>query len=324
VDDDAALMSAPVELSPRFHEPAGFRWGTFDTADGARLRWGHLLADSPRAACVLVGGFAEFIEKYFETVSDLSKMGVSVWCLDWRGQGGSTRPRTWPSRPRQRDFERDAADLAAFATQMLSNHHPRVVVAHSMGGAIAMLALARGPRLFDAAVLSAPMFGVATGPIPGLIARLMAAVGVAWGFAKSFAPGRGPWVRNPHLSVETSLTSHDPVRCTLQQAWFAARPDLRVDGVTYGWVRSALQVVDRLSEPALLTGINTPVLIGCPLEEAFVDVDATKRAAALLPRCTLVSYPDSRHELFLERDGIRNAWLGEIDRFLDRTLKLRA
>ncbi|MBV8934190.1 MAG: alpha/beta hydrolase, partial [Alphaproteobacteria bacterium] len=40
----------------------------------------------------MVSGFAECIEKYFETVADLARRGLSVWCLDWRGQGGSERP----------------------------------------------------------------------------------------------------------------------------------------------------------------------------------------------------------------------------------------
>ena len=84
---DTQLSPALPDLPPRLQMPAGFQWGTFETADGARLRWGHLPAAVPRAECVLVGGFAEFVEKYFETIADLSRCGLSVWCLDWRGQG---------------------------------------------------------------------------------------------------------------------------------------------------------------------------------------------------------------------------------------------
>ena len=98
-------------LAARFLEPPGFTWGSFAAADGARLRWGHLPAAEPRAECVMVGGFSECIEKYFETIGDLAARGLSVWCLDRRGQGGSDRPRRWPSRPRPRHFERDAGEL---------------------------------------------------------------------------------------------------------------------------------------------------------------------------------------------------------------------
>ena len=35
-----------------------------------------------------------------------------------------------------------------------------------------------------------------------------------------------------------------------------------------------------------------------------------------VPDCTLVEFPDSKHEPFLERDPIRNSWLEAIDRFI--------
>src|SRR5271170_7019065 len=140
-------------LAERFLAPAVFVWGTFSTDDGAVLRWGHLAAENPRAQCVLVGGFGDFIEKQFETIRDLAARGLSVWCLDWRGQGGSTRPKRWPHRPRARRFDRDAAELAQFAAAKLTSALPHVLIAHSMGGAIALLCLRRHPELFAAAIL---------------------------------------------------------------------------------------------------------------------------------------------------------------------------
>src|SRR5438132_4195404 len=123
----------PPALPERFLPPPGFVWGSFIAADGAVLRWGHLPVRNARAECVMVGGFGEFIEKQFETVRDLAARGVAVWCLDWRGQGRSARPRRLPTRPRARNFDRDAADLAAFASAKLAGPLPRLLVAHSMG-----------------------------------------------------------------------------------------------------------------------------------------------------------------------------------------------
>jgi alpha-beta hydrolase superfamily lysophospholipase len=39
-----------------------------------------------------------------------------------------------------------------------------------------------------------------------------------------------------------------------------------------------------------------------------------------LPDCTLVEFPDSKHEPFLERDPIRDRWLDAIDRFVAERL----
>src|ERR1700724_1062191 len=154
------------QLPARFLEPHGFVWGSFAAPDGARLRWGHLPAANPRVECVMVGGFTECIEKYFETTADLAARGLSVWCLDWRGQGGSERPRRWPSRRRPRRSDPDARDLALFIKTLPPARHPRLLIAHSMGGAIALLCLRHSPALFGAAILSAPMLGIRTGRMP--------------------------------------------------------------------------------------------------------------------------------------------------------------
>src|ERR1700757_4820181 len=134
-------------LPARFLEPTGFLWGSFPAGDGALLRWGHLPAKEPRAECLLVGAFSECIEKYFETTADLAARGVSVWCLDWRGQGGSERPRHFPSRPRPLVFDRDARGLALFTGTLPVERRPRLLIAQSMGGAIALLCLRHYPGL---------------------------------------------------------------------------------------------------------------------------------------------------------------------------------
>lgn len=298
-------------LPPRMQSPEGLRWGTFRTADGVALRWAALSAPGAGTACLLVGGLAECIEKYFETMADLAARGFAVWCLDWRGQGGSQRPRRYPTRPQWRNFDRDADDLAVFAAAHLPDAARRLLVAHSMGGAIALLALHRTPRLFAAAALSAPMLGIPTGTIPHAAARILAA-GASWlGLGAAFAPGWGPWRYDPEIAVR-SLTTRDPVRAGIEQAWFLARPDLRVDGPTYGWVHAALAVTARLRQPRILGAIATPLLIGCPGGDRFVDVAATVRAATLLPDATLMRFPDARHELFSEIDAVRTAWLDAI------------
>ena len=311
-------------LPARFLEPHGFVWGSFAAPDGATLRWGHLPAANPRVECVMVGGFTECIEKYFETTADLAARGLSVWCLDWRGQGGSERPRRWPSRPRPRRYDRDANDLALFAMTLPPRRHPRLLIGHSMGGAIALVCLHQSPGLFDAAILSAPMLGIRTGGIPRAVARCIASAARASGLGLCFVPGAGPWRPDRIPSPEISRTSSDPERCRLQYGWFSARAQLRVDQPTYAWLDASLRLARRISRPEFLREIRTPILLASAGIEAFVDPAAHHRAAKLLPDGTLVEFPDSKHEPFLERDPIRNRWLDAIDRFVGERVANRA
>jgi lysophospholipase len=303
-------------LPARFLEPTDFVWGDFAAADGAKLRWGHLPADRPRAECVMVSGFTECIEKYFETMADLAARGLSVWCLDWRGQGGSERPRRWPNRPRPRRFERDADDLARFTAALPAARLPRLLIAHSMGGAIALLCLRRFPRQFDAAILSAPMLGLRTGRLPLPVARCITTSARASGLGLCFIPGTARWRHDRSPSPEASRISSDPERCRIQHGWFSTRAQLRVDPPTYGWLDAALRLVARIGRAEFLTAVETPTLLASAGIDPFIDPGAHRRAARLMPDCTLIELPDSKHEPFLERDAIRDRWFDAIDRFI--------
>ena len=304
------------DLPSRFLEPEGFVWGRFATSDGTRLRWGHLPAEEPRAECVLVGGFAECIEKYFETIGDLAARGYSVWCLDWRGQGGSARPKRLPNRPRPRQFDRDTSELALFTEKLTTGHRPRLLIGHSMGGAVALLCLHRYPGLFDAAILSAPMLGIRTGGVPTALMRCLTRLARGIGLGICFLPGRRRWSLDRTPTPELSRVSNDPERCRLQYAWFSADKALRVDAPTWGWLDGALRLTARLAKGKLLAGIDTPILLASAGVETFLRLEAHRRADRLLPQCTLVEFPDAKHEPFLERDAVRELWLAAIDRFV--------
>jgi lysophospholipase len=310
----AVAASGPA-LPARFLEPSGFVWGSLPTGDGARLRWGHLPAKEPRAECVMVGGFAECIEKYFETIGDLAARGFSVWCLDWRGQGGSARPRHLPSRPRPRHFDRDASELASFTEKLMTAGRPRLLIGHSMGGATALLCLRRYPGLFDAAILSAPMLGIRTGGLPPALMRCVTGLARATGLGICFVPGASRWSPDRIPSPDRSRVSNDPERCLLQYAWFSANTALRVDAPTWGWLDAALRLAARTAKKGFLAGIDTPILLASAGVETFLRPEAHRRAARLLPDCTLVEFPDSKHEPFLERDAIRDRWFAAIDHF---------
>ena len=307
-------------LAERFLTPPGFVWGTFPTADGAVLRWGHLAAERPRAECILVGGYGDFIEKQFETIRDLAARGLSIWCLDWRGQGGSTRPKRWPHRARARHFDRDAHELAQFATEHLDPAQPHILIAHSMGGAIALLCLHRHPRLFDAAVLSAPMLGLLHGPTPPVLLRALTGPARLTPLGICRLPGTYRWRPDQPPTPERSRISSDAERCQLRHTWVSNNPELRLDQPTYGWLDPALSLVVRIGRRRFLAGVTTPILLGTAGRERVVAPAAHYRAARLLPDCTLVELPESKHEPFLERDAIRNFWFDQIDRFINERL----
>jgi lysophospholipase len=309
--DNIPLLASVPPLEARFLEPEGFRWGHFTARDGAQLRWGHLAAGTKKD-CILVGGYIEFIEKYFEAVRDFHRRGFNVWCLDWRGQGRSAR--SGRTKPELRCFDRDAEDLAQFVT-VSPREHKRLLVAHSMGGAVALLALADHAPLADAAVLSAPMIQINTGNVPRWAARALARVMTALGQGDAFVPGAGAWPNlAPRFGNINRLSNH-PIRGKLVDAWFTAAEDLRHDGPTYAWLKSAFALTARVSDAGLLARVQTPVLIGSAGQDLLVDPTAHLRAASILPEGRLVTFENAKHELFQETDDVRDRWFAAIDSF---------
>jgi len=311
-------------LEDRFLPLPGFVWGSFTTDDGAQLRWGHQPVNPARAQCVLVGGFGEFIEKQFETIRDLAARGIEVWCLDWRGQGHSARPRHLPTRPRARNYERDAADLAAFATAKLTLSLPRLLVAHSMGGAIGLICMRQFPSLFAGAILCSPMLGLRTGKLPPMLLRCITMPLRVLGLGLCFIPGVRRWSQSCTPSPDRSRVSNDAKRCRVTHAWVSADPSLRLDGATFSWLDSALALIARIRKPTFLAIIRTPILLGTPEREFVVSTAAQRLAARLLQDCTLVELSESKHDPFLECDEIREEWLRRIDAFIAERFPLQS
>ena len=185
-----------------------------------------------------------------------------------------------------------------------------------MGGAIALLCLRRHPGLFDAAILSAPMLGIRTAGVPPSLVRCFSGLARVAGLGKCFVPGAGAWRPDRIPSPERSRVSNDPERCRLQYAWFLEHAALRMDEPTWGWLHASLRLATRLARKEFLCGIDIPILLASAGLETFVSPQSHRRAAGMLPDCTLVELPASKHEPFLERDPIRNRWLEAIDRFI--------
>ncbi|MBL8629821.1 MAG: alpha/beta hydrolase [Rhodospirillaceae bacterium] len=311
------IASSALQMQPHLPhyllEPPALRWGQFRCNDGIQLRTCSLQPAEAWADAVLVGGFAEFIEKYFELMTDLATAGIAVWSFDWRGQGLSDRSGTHAV---PRNFARDVNDLAAYANHITPRQRPRVLIAHSMGGAIGLRTLATHPGLFDAAVLSAPMVGVSTAGLPLWLAHTIAAGGVALGFSNALIPGLAGSALDQDIRVVDSQTSHDPIRSTLMQQWFRANPALTVDGVSFGWYDSALRFCQSFSDLSPFRHVTTPVLLGTTGHDVFVRNGPIDDVARALPHATRRHYPDAKHELFHERDDIRTDWVNAVITFL--------
>lgn len=259
----------------------------------------------PRGSILFQTGRADFIEKYLETLSCWHGRGWSVSGFDWRGQGGSARGMTGGV-----SLDAMLDDLAEEVDAWIARTPPpHVLIGHSMGGHLLLRLLAEREVDVAAAVLAAPMLGLAHAPLPVWAARGLATTACALGFAA-----------RPFRVVDGGTRQRRLTACAERYAdegwWRHTNPGLAVDPLSWGWLAQAMASIARLNAPDMLERVDTPVLIVASARDRLVSAAAIRAAAARLPNARLVML-DGAHELLREADPVRTAALAAIDAFLD-------
>jgi lysophospholipase len=298
---------------------AHFTFAFFTARDGRRIRYGVFEPEKPsRKLCVLLSGQTEFIEKYLEVIHELTGRGFTVATFDWRGQGGSARALADPLKCHVGSFAEFDGDLASFMDQVVASRTPSppLVLAHSLGSHLALRALHDHPEMFRAAVLVAPMLGIATGSYPGWLTRVLTALQTRMGKAEVFAWGMAR--RDPHLiTFARQLCTSDAARFQRTQAILRAHPSIRLAGPTWGWIEAAYRSLKQTAAPGYAEAIQTPTLIVGAGHDRIVKTEATRRFAARLPHGRYVEFATSEHEILMEQDAIRARFWEEFDGFVE-------
>lgn len=296
-------------------EPEGAEELWLEGRGGVKLRALIAPAMGPaRGSVIVFTGRTEFIEKYFEVICDLQRRGFAVFCMDWRGQGLSGREQKNSLKGHFNSFDDPVADLfAALRLHAAKLPHPHMVLAHSMGGAIALRALQTHKLIVEGAVFSAPMWGIAN--LKGLaedFARFMAQVG----FGGAFVPGvETRWTKQ---SFKKNALTHDPERYARAQGLVSAERRLQLAGPTLGWVSAAIEAIEGFRQPGALNHLKIPITVMSAGEEALVDNRSHAEVAAALPSAKHVKIAGAYHEIMMETDAIRAQFWAEFDAVADR------
>jgi len=282
--------------------------------DGVRLRvmFATAVTDTPRGSIIFSPGRTEFIEKYFETTTDLIQRGFNVLMVDPRGQGLSDRLLEDRLKSYISDFQFYAEDLGFAADEFAPLlPRPHLAMGHSMGGTIVLHSILSGAITPNVVICSAPMLGLFDLETPLLRAAivLMAKLGLD----KRNLPFQRQRAGLP-LPFQGNKLSSDKDRYRSWANFFQSVPRLRVGQPTYGWIRAALAsmaYVNRnaanLKIPGLMLGAGADPIVDPAVVERFAKASG----------CEYSVVPGALHELFLERDIFRDEAFTRIDSFLE-------
>jgi lysophospholipase len=295
----------------------------FTSGAGISIRYCRWPASPERLAgtVILLGGRKEFLEKYAETAGDLNRMGFDVYSFDWRGQGLSTRLIPDRSRGFIRDYEEYLHDMQVFCDTVIpiDIERPVYLLAHSMGGHLALRYLRRCPTGIDGAILSAPMIDIRTGAFPNWLIGLLIRLAVKTGRRHAVVPGSRKRAERDRQFAGNPLTS-DPIRFQNEKRALAANPALVVEAVTFAWLAASMKSIGLMKTPGFLEAIHTPVLMVGAGDDRIVSLGAQKEACARMPNCRMLVIPDSRHEILMEKDTVRASFWKAFRDFTDAGL----
>lgn len=264
-----------------------------------------------RGTAIICPGRSEFIEKYFRVAHQLQERGFAILIVDWPGQGLSDRLLPDRGKGHIDRFETFMGALAKGLAKLEDRlPRPHVAVAHSMGGAIALAAMAEDLVKVDAAAFCAPMWGLKS-PVFGF--RYLVWAMRVMGRASDYAVQPGP----PE-TFATNIVTHDEEHWQMNRDLTDASPDLLLGPVTWGWLGASLQIFAMFAKAKKIRRLNIPIMVATAEEEMLVENESHKRIARLLPDCEHITVMGARHEILMEKEDKRAQFWAAFDRLLKR------
>ncbi len=291
---------------------------TFVSTDNVKIAYASNFKRSEKSYIVIVPGRSESCLKYQELVYDLDQQGYDSVVIDHRGQGLSQRLLSNQFKGYVAKFDDYADDLQQLLNQVLPSLHPEkphspFMLAHSMGGAIALRYLQKHQNNVQSLVLSSPMIAISSAGTPKVLAEFIVQAGTKLNQLLS----KTPWYFFGQNDVNKSsfadnILMHSEARFQHFQALYQQRPELKLGGVTFHWLNQA--IVTKKNLFSNLGKITQPVLMLQASEEHIVDNAAQNSFCQQLhkinhnaclngkPKLILGAY----HELFFEVDEYRD------------------
>ncbi len=276
---------------------------------------------TPKGAILWLGGRGDIFEKYLEAFDEWTTAGWSVTSFDWRGQGGSGRLGSDAQVGHVDDFAPWIDDLAAFYADWAEREpQPNIVMGHSMGGHLVLRALAEGRIAPARVVLSAPMLGFDTGPLPFGLATFVART-----MARLTSNARPAWKGNerpaPADASRQAFLTNDDDRYADELFWKDANKALLLGPPSWGWLGAAYRSITGLRKAGAVEAVKMPVLIVATEGDKLVSPGAIRTFAARLPHADLVMLgKEVAHEVLRERDVPRRQLMDAIAAFLEKSL----
>ena len=289
----------------------------FSSFDGLNLRYYHASqgeGKEPKGCIVMLHGYCGFWGKFHEVAHFFWQAGFDVFFLEQRGHGYSGRQIDDKDMVHVIDYADYIADVKTFMDKIVipsAGKRPKIIYAHSMGGAIAALFLEEHPEYFDAAVLSSPMFSIKTGSTPSIAVKLLCAKIRLLHQENLAFPGGKRFDGIPSFET-SSARSEKRYKYIFNQR--LADEHYHTYMMSNGWGAASFKATARLLRRA--SKVKTPVLLLTAGNDALVNMSGHEKFAKRASNVQHINYEDSKHEIYNDVDEVREKYFNDIFTFI--------
>jgi lysophospholipase len=287
--------------------------GYINGDEGVKLYYEKYKVEDAKANIVISHGYTESLEKYHEIIYYFMKSGYNVFGIEHRGHGRSgTLGIADKTQINVKDFNQYVTDLKTFMDEVVmpNNENKKVFLyAHSMGGAIGTKFLEDYPNYFDSAVLNAPMLEVNTGNIPEFLAEIIVEFEVSIGNGGEYVIGKKPYTPEYNINEigTSSLNRYEYIHDIVTN-----NEEFQRGGASYNWTNEAFKTTKEIVEEKNASKVGIPVLLFQAGQDTYVKPDGQNKFAKYAKNCEIERIENSRHEIYLEKDGIQKPYLEEV------------
>ena len=286
------------------------------TPDGAKLFVSCFPVENAKGTVMILHGFTENAYKFQEVIHGFVTDGWSVVAYDQRGHGRSFRDsKTIPTTVYIDRFETYIEDFKLVYDRFVAKAPgKKILFAHSMGGAVALLALENTDKVFDKAVLSSPMVAPATGGVPLWAGRLCCYLFFLIGKAKERIFFSAPYTG--HEDFETSCAS-SPERFTWYDDVKFNNKEYQTSNPSYRWTLESMNVTKKILKKSAPESIQIPVRIYSAELDNTVLIDPQKEAASRIPKGEFIPVKAAKHEIYRSTDEVLYPWWDSVIEYIN-------
>ncbi|MFT6269617.1 MAG: lysophospholipase [Alphaproteobacteria bacterium] len=299
-----------------------FTTGIWKQASGVDSFYGFVINDKASKCIVISQGRSESLVKYAEFIYELYQNGYSVFMFDHQGQGLSSRLLSNRHIGYVKNFNDYVEDLHALIEKVLNpllvKHNQgdlhKVLLCHSLGGAIGTLYVQVYPNVFSKLVLSAPMLGILSPVSESLLQFILIIVlklrGI-FGLKDNYILGQGDYHAQ---AFDKNQLTNSKVRYRIFREMMANYPQNQLGGISANWLLQSIYGMRKARANA--SSILLPTLVLQAEQEQIVDNEKMTQFAEELPQASLVVVANARHELLFEKDEVRASIVAKILNFI--------